>query len=106
MSDSLLRAVKLRLPDGGRRSESSVWNTSLGGVFVEMKDPLPFGAEVDLEFVFPRDTDNVKCGGFVVWSSHDSPEKSSGREGSAIRLMNIGIAEMRRLADIVGRRLD
>ena len=45
-----LRIVKLRLPDGGRASEKDVWNTSLGGVFIGMRSPLAFGAEIGLEF--------------------------------------------------------
>ena len=105
MADPKLRMVKMRLPDGKRVSEKSIWNTSLGGVFIEMASPLTFGAEVQLEFVFGRDQGNITCDGFIVWSTPTSPEKAPGKAGCGVRLMNIGIAEMRRLAEAVAQRL-
>lgn len=100
-----LRAVKMRLPDGTRRTSLDVWNTSLGGVFIASDEPLGFGKEVDLVFEFPRDADTIECEGFVVWTSLTAPEKSGGRSGMALRLVNIGIADMRRLAEAVGREI-
>lgn len=100
-----LRIVKLRLPDGRRVSENNVWNTSLGGVFIGMKDPLAFGAEVGLEFELVKDANTVRCEGFVVWSTTSSPDKAPGKAGICVRLVNIGISEMRQLAEAVGREM-
>jgi len=101
-----LRTVKLRLPNGSRRTEKEVWNVSLGGVFVEMRDPPSFGSELDLEFVMARESDSIPCGGFVVWSTTTSPDKAPGKTGAAVRLVNIGIQEMRLLAQAIGRNLE
>ena len=100
-----LSSVKMRLPDGTRLNEKDVWNVSLGGVFIEMKEPLPFGAEVALEFVYPRDVSNLECDGYVVWSTATNPDKAPGKNGISIRLVSIGIKEMRFLAESVGRSL-
>jgi len=70
-----------------------------------MREPLPFGREVELEFVFARQDPNIRCGGYVVWSTKDSPDQAPGKKGVGIRLVGIGIAEMRRLAAGVGRDL-
>ena len=101
-----LRTVKVRLPTGSRRTEKDVWNVSLGGVFVEMVDPPSFGSELGLEFVMARETDNIVCEGFVVWSTTTSPDKAPGKTGAAVRLVNIGIREMRLLAEAIGRELE
>ncbi len=100
-----IREVKVRLPGGGRRSLSQVWNTSLGGVFIAMDPPLPFGSELDMEFVLSRG-DNISCEAFVVWSTSTSPDRAPGQHGISVRLASIEISEMRRLAAAVGRNLE
>lgn len=100
-----LRSVKLRLTDGTELTERHVWNTSLGGVFVEMRDPLPFGTELNIEFILPREGQSIRCEGFVVWSTQTSPQNAPGKQGVGIRLINIGIKEMRQLAEAVARSL-
>ncbi len=98
-------AVKVRLASGQMPTVAGIWNVSLGGVFFEMKEPLPFGVEVGLEFSLPVDPHVVRCKGFVVWSTKSSPEKAPGRGGVGLRLADIKIAEMRALARAVGRDL-
>src|SRR5688500_1400654 len=88
-----LRSVKLRLANGTVLTERSVWNTSLGGVFLEMKDPLSFGTELDIEFLLPREGEIIRCAGFVVWSTNTTPTSAPGKQGIAIRLIDIGISE-------------
>jgi len=99
-------AVVIRQGAGKKNASDSVWNTSLGGVFVEMQTPLPFGAEMQLEFSLPKAPKTIRCEGFVVWSTKDSPEKARLKTGIGVRLVNIGIAEMRHLAASVGRSLE
>jgi len=107
MSDPKPRLhAKLRLPDGQRVVASEIWNTSLGGVFVERTPPLPFGMAVVCEFEPQgRGGRSIRCNGYVVWTTKQHPERASGKSGSAVRLADIGIADMRLLADYVGRDL-
>lgn len=88
-------SVKLRSPDGTRSSTAEIRNISLGGVFIVMKDPLPFGTDIDLEFSVPINPRVVRCKGFVVWSTKTSPERGGGLKGIGVRLMDIGVREMR-----------
>ncbi len=98
--------VEVKIRTGSRSSNSkALWNTSLGGVFIGMTDPLAFGADVQLEFSLPSEPRTIRCEGFVISSTKSSPEASPGESGIAIRLTSIGIAEMRHLARCVGREL-
>jgi Tfp pilus assembly protein PilZ len=97
--------VKLRLPNGRHLDAGRVWNVSLGGVFIEMSEPLPFGADLLLEFSLASQSLPVQCKGFVVWSTKDSPEKAHGRRGAAVRLTDLGISQMRAISSDVGNAL-
>lgn len=78
----------------------------MGGVFIEMESPLPFGSELSLEFSLPVAPRVIRCQGFVVWSTKSSPERSpDGMEGIGVRLMGIGITEMRVLNEYVAETL-
>ena len=94
----------LRLPDGRTATAGQILNISLGGVFIEMEQPLSFGAELDIEFAVPGA--HVKCKGLVVWSTKSAPHMGHGREGIGVRLMNIGVREMRSLASYIQERLE
>jgi len=87
--------VKLKSSDGRRISSERLSNVSLGGVFIEMDDPLAFGTDVELEFSLPIDPRAICCRGFVVWSTKTSPERAQGQSGIGVRLMDIGVREMR-----------
>lgn len=97
--------VKLRSPDGRRSGSEEIRNISLGGVFIAMSDPLPFGTDVELEFSLPVDPRLIRCRGFVVWSTKESPERSPGNPGVGVRLMDIGVREMRLLNEFIERQL-
>ena len=98
-------SIKLRLP-GGRRVEAvGIWNISLGGVFVELAEPLSFGEELHFEFALVGQAVPLHCKGFVVWSTKDSPDKARGKKGAGVRLTDLGIAEMRAIAGSVGQKL-
>lgn len=83
---------------------SGIKNISLGGVFIEMDEPLPFGAEVNLEFRLPVAPRIIKCKGFVVWTTKTHPERSD-TPGAGIRLMGLGISDMRSLADYIEEKI-
>lgn len=94
--------VKLRLPNGETASAEHIRNISLGGVFIAMADPLAFGSELALEFQLPAAPKVVRCGGFVTWSTKTSPERmKENGPGIGVRLTDIGIADMRRLAQFI-----
>lgn len=99
--------VTVHGPDGTTTSTEQLTNISLGGVFLDMNDPLPFGVEVDLEFSLPERR-SIRCKGLVVWSSNSgesSREHTDGRRGIGVRLMEIGVTDMRLLADFIERNL-
>jgi len=96
----------MRLPDGAMEATQGITNISLGGVFIEMKDPVAFGSEISLEFSLPVAPRTIRCKGFVVWSTKTSPERAKdGQKGIGVRLMDIGIADMRTLAEYIESEL-
>ena len=97
--------VKVRSPDGKRSSTDRIRNISLGGVFIEMKEPLPFGTDIELEFELPVDPRVIRCKGFVVWSTKETPERGGGTDGIGVRLMDIGVREMRLINDYIEGKL-
>ncbi|MEK7704966.1 MAG: PilZ domain-containing protein [Myxococcota bacterium] len=92
-------------PDGRRTSTERIANISLGGLFVEMDEPLPFGADVSIEFTLPVTPGLIRCKGFVVWSSKEQDTSSGRPPGIGVRLIDIGMREMRLVADYVEGRL-
>ena len=97
--------VKVRCADGRRTGGEEIRNISLGGVFIAMIEPLPFGTDVELEFTLPLDKRVIRCRGFVVWSTKEHPERGGGMTGIGVRLMDIGVREMRLLNDFIDRQL-
>src|SRR5687767_8653275 len=86
-------SVKVKLPDGRTTATEQIRNISLGGVFIEMEDPLAFGAEIALEFTVPVAPRTIRCKGFVVWSTRTHPDRVPGKMGVGVRLMDIGITD-------------
>jgi uncharacterized protein (TIGR02266 family) len=97
--------VKVRSPDGEWATTEEIRNISLGGVFIAMSAPLPFGADIELEFHLPTNPRVIRCKGFVVWSTTTSPERGGGRDGIGVRLMDIGVREMRTLNQFIEEEL-
>lgn len=98
-------AVTIRMSAGKSVKASGVWNISLGGVFLGMLEPLAFGAEAAFEFALGPGNGTVRCKGFVIWSTKDTPEKGNGNKGIAVRLTDLALSEMRSISDVVGRDL-
>jgi uncharacterized protein (TIGR02266 family) len=96
--------VKVRMPDGQMSQAEVIRNISLGGVFIAMDEPLPFGSELGLEFNLPQAPRVMKCRGFVVWSTKTNPERSDS-PGIGVRLMDIGITDMRILNEFIATEL-
>ena len=82
-----------------------ILNISLGGLFIEMDDPVGFGTEFDLEFTLPNAT-TIRCRGLVVWSTKNTPERGGGRSGVGVRLMKIEVSEMCELEAYVAAKLE
>jgi uncharacterized protein (TIGR02266 family) len=101
--------VTMRTTDGRTATVEELSNISLGGVFVHMTDPYAFGEELQLEFELPERSRVIRCRGIVVWSSRATSSRpkvdADGRKGIGVRLMEIGIADMRALADYIERNL-
>ncbi|MBN1959866.1 MAG: PilZ domain-containing protein [Deltaproteobacteria bacterium] len=94
-------SVNIRLSDGHSLSSNLIRNISLGGVFIEMPEPLAFGTEIYLEFKLPETPRILNCSGFVVWSSKTNPERCPGKIGIGVRLMDISINEIRLLHEFI-----
>lgn len=92
--------VSIKMPDGRIHSAGQIRNISLGGVFIEIKDPPSFGSEFDLEFRLPQAAETFRCRGLVVWNTKSNPENSE-IPGMGVRLMQIGVQDMRRLAEYI-----
>jgi len=97
--------VRLRQSDGTRVASERIHNVSLGGIFVEMAQPLPFGSEVDVQLTLPQTSWPLRCTGFVVRASMSSGHNDAERPGVGMRLMGVGLREMRLLAEFVEARL-
>jgi len=96
--------VRVRTAHGHELQTGQIRNISLGGVFVETIDPQPFGSDLDLEFSLPgAERRTIHCKGFVVWSTKSSPEKCPEMQGMGVRLTDIGVQEMRALAEFIGQ---
>ncbi len=52
---------------GARSFSAMTRNISLGGLFVETEETLPFGARVSLSFTIPTQAEAVKAEGRVRW---------------------------------------
>jgi uncharacterized protein (TIGR02266 family) len=97
--------VEVRTKDGGPVTVGRIRNTSLGGVFIEMK-PLSFGTELELTFSLPGVPTPLSCAGYVVWSTKEDPQRAGGMQGNGIRLANLSVADMRHLQTFVRKKLD
>ncbi len=97
--------VQARTKKGAPVSTGRIRNVSLGGVFVEMDEPLGFGTELDLSFRLPAGAEDIVCTGFVVWSTKEKPEAMPGMQGVGVRLADIGVSEMRALNDYIEGKL-
>lgn len=94
----------MRAPGEEPLTAEKLTNISLGGVFIDMEQPLAFGTEVSLEFALPVASRTIQCRGLVVWTSKHS-RTPEGKRGIGVRLMEIGISDMRVLAEYIERSL-
>ncbi|MEZ4271684.1 MAG: PilZ domain-containing protein [Myxococcota bacterium] len=95
-------SVKIRIEGGRTAAGGTIRNISLGGVYIEMDEPPGFGQEMELDFSLPIAPRNIRCNGFVMWSTKNDPERLGGRQGMGVRLTDIGINAMRLLSDYIG----
>ncbi|HET6345619.1 MAG TPA: PilZ domain-containing protein [Myxococcota bacterium] len=99
--------VNVTVATGAGRSvrAEKIANISLGGVFIEMPEPLGFGTEVSLEFKLTQERAPVRCKGFVMWSTKGKAEVPEGRKGIGVRLTDLSVADMKELSEFIDERL-
>ncbi len=79
------------------QSSQAITNISLGGVYVELSEPIPFGSEIDMIFELP---DGIfECAGTVV------RVESGERPGIGVRLTRVEISDLRRMRAYIDQRL-
>lgn len=93
----------LELPDGRVTVAERLSNISLQGMFVETTERLPLGCEVGLEFRLPVSARVVRCRGLVVRTV--SPFGGDEAPGIGVRLIDMGIADMRVIAEYIEQQL-
>lgn len=98
--------VNLRMAKGQVLATGQVRNLSLGGAFVQMKDPLPVGCEVEVEFLLPVKPRTIRCPGVVVWSSDEVGEMEAEDTGIGVELRRLGPTELKFLTNLLEPQLD
>jgi uncharacterized protein (TIGR02266 family) len=61
------KRVPVEIVHGGKSFSAFTRNISLGGLFVEIDETLPFGAKVSLSFSVPTQSEPIAVGGQVRW---------------------------------------
>jgi uncharacterized protein (TIGR02266 family) len=61
------RRVAIEVVHDGARVSAFTRNISLGGVFVDMEQALPFGAKVALRFAVPTQPEPIEVSGQIRW---------------------------------------
>lgn len=99
--------VSVRTRGGPTTRTERIDNISLGGVFIEMEDPIGFGQEIQLEFTIPKDHTTIRCNGVVIWNSRTRAQQEgyTGPSGIGVRLMDISVSDMRALARFIEMQL-
>jgi len=97
--------VTMRAGSGRSLSTKEIRNISLGGIFLQTNELLAFGEQLSVELKLGRQHPTIRCKGFVIWSTKESPQRAPGMKGVAVRLTDLGVAEMRLIADTVGSSL-
>lgn len=69
--------VDLRWSDGSTAVEYAV-NVSPGGLCLQLKDPMPVGERLRLEFTLPPSGPTVRAEGRVVWTNWEEGAASEG----------------------------
>ncbi|MCA1665321.1 MAG: PilZ domain-containing protein [Myxococcales bacterium] len=65
------RRVPIDFAHEGSSYSSQTRNISLGGVFLETEETLPFGAKVSLRFKVPTQAETIEVEGQVRWLEMD-----------------------------------
>ena len=93
-------SINLTLTDGTALTFGTVRNVSLGGVFVEMNDPLPAGSEIRMGFIMPTDETPILCRGIVKWV-HASSSDGDFKSGIGVELCDLTETEKGRLSELL-----
>ena len=95
--------INIRTRDGKQYDTLAVENISLGGVFIEMSEPLGFGVEVSIAFSIKQPQRQIRCTGHVVWTR--KVDTVEGAPGIGVRLADISIGDMRALEEYIDQTL-
>ncbi|MEZ4270220.1 MAG: PilZ domain-containing protein [Myxococcota bacterium] len=92
-------SVELKPDSGDTLITEEIRNISLGGVFVSMADPLPYGSKLTMRFALPtEDACEIECVGEVVWSTMAAPDWIGAESGIGVKLVDVGLENLEKLA--------
>ncbi len=83
-----------------RSAKAAIKNISLGGVFIESKNPYPLDTLVDLTFAIPGYADEVNAKGIVRWAQGDGP-----MIGMGIEFIEVSVPSRQAIQGYVGDRI-
>lgn len=84
-----------------RSAKAAIKNISLGGVFIQSKNPYPLDTLVDLTFAIPGYADEVNAKGIVRWAqSEEGPMMGMG-----IEFIEVSVPSRQAIQGYVGDRI-
>ena len=99
--------VRIARPNGTILEPQVVRNISLGGLFIQMDDPLPVGELVELNLALKLTNPPphvVRCIGRVVWRADVDGQTPRAMRGIGVKMEGLNETEMRLIADYLERQ--
>ena len=100
-------AANMYVADGKIAATGQVGNISLGGVFIQMADPLPVNTHMEIKFVLPVEP-IVHCKGVVIWTSEIVGHRDIPSEniGIGVQLYELARADFELIAELLAEEPD
>ncbi len=74
-----------------------------GGVFIETKQPLSTGSEIELTFTIPDSKETLRAKGKVIWSQAEVSGRDNVNVGMGVQFTKFSEAQRKTLDDFINR---
>ena len=74
-----------------------------GGVFIETKQPLSAGSEIELTFTIPDSKETLRASGKVIWSQAPIAGRTDINVGMGVQFKKFNDAQRKTLNDFINR---